>query len=94
MPASTLLTSSNRRLPCSRSDVSVSSDSLVSKPMKAPFVPTAALLKCFVIFTIRLKKKGIYKTKKFNIYTMKTTFKVSVENTGLEHETEGNHKWR
>jgi hypothetical protein len=76
-----------------RSDVSVSSDSLVSKPMKAPFVPTAALLNRFVIFTIRLKK-SIYKTEKFNIYTMKTPFKVSVENTGLEHETKGNHKWR
>lgn len=62
--------------------------------MKAPFVPTAALLKRFVIFTIRLKKKSAYKTEKFNIYKMKTPFKVSVENTGLKHETEGSHKWR
>jgi hypothetical protein len=53
---SILLTSSKWRFPCSRSDVSLSSDSLVSKPMKAPFVPSAALLKCFVIFTIRLKE--------------------------------------
>jgi hypothetical protein len=31
---------------------SVSSESLVSKPMKAPFVPSTVLLKCLVIFTI------------------------------------------
>jgi len=64
--ASVLLTSSKRQLPCSTSDVSVSSDSLVSKPMKAPFVPSTVLLKCFVIFTIRLKTRHIYKTGKLN----------------------------
>jgi hypothetical protein len=39
--------------------------------MKAPFVPSAALLKCFVIFTIRLKE-GNTKTQYTIIYLYDT----------------------